>query len=179
MSILPAPYEYRQGIQFSWNNYTQDIKGFIKKKVSGLHVNSQFNVEFNVAILTYMSEECIGIGGSSGKDVTVKASLLTKEPIKYISDEGLFPNYRVDINDGLYGGEDVDYLGNIGLAVACDDTFLHQEPVWEVKNLTNEDNLIFTLDASGEALLYLSIDSGVGGQSRVYITELSLSLNEI
>lgn len=175
---LPSPYEYRNGIEFSWNNYNEDIKGFIKRKVSDLKPNSQFTVKFNVNILTFMSEECLGIGGSPGKDVIVKASLLTQEPLKYIDDSGLFPFYRVDIDENLYGGDDVNYLGHIGLPVPCDDVFLHQDPVWEIKHLTNEDNVSFSSNASGEAWLYVSIDSGVGGNQKVYITELVVDLTE-
>jgi len=176
---LPSPYEYRNGIEFSWNNYNEDIKGFIKKKVSGLNPNSQFIVEFSVNILTFMSEECLGIGGSPGKDVIVKASLLAQEPLKYIDDSGLFPFYRVDIDENLYGGDDVNYLGHIGLPVPCDDVFLHQDPIWEIKHLTNEDNVSFSSGATGDAWIYVSIDSGVGGHQKVYITDVEVKVSEL
>jgi len=179
LTQLPSPYEYRKGIEFSWNNYNQDIKGFIKKKITGLSPNSKFTIEFSVNILSFMSEECIGVGGSPGKDVTVKASLLEQEPLKYIDNSGLFPTYRVDINENLFGGDDVNYLGHIGLPVACDDVFLHQDPVWEIKHLTNEDNIIFSSNASGEAWLYVSVDSGVGGTQKVYIAQANVDVIEL
>lgn len=77
---LPSPYEYRQGIMFHWNNYSDDMKGFIKKKITGLNNNSQFQVDFKVNVLTFMSENCAGAGGLPGPDVKVKAALLVKEP---------------------------------------------------------------------------------------------------
>jgi len=32
MSDLPPPYEFRKGILYQWNNYSDDMKGYIKKK---------------------------------------------------------------------------------------------------------------------------------------------------
>ncbi len=146
--------------------------------MSDLKPNSQFTVEFNVNILTFMSEECIGIGGSPGKDVVVKASLLAQEPLKYVDNSGIFPIYRVDIDESLYGGDDVNYLGHIGLPVPCDDIFLHQDPVWEIKHLTNEDDSLFYSNASGDAWVYVSVDSGVGGSQKVFITDIAVQLTE-
>lgn len=179
LSSLPVPYEYRQGIKFSWNNYNQDIKGFIKKKVTGLKANSEFEVDFSVNILTYMSEECLGVGGSPGRDVTIKAGVLPAEPIKMIDESGLFPTYRLNISDDLFGGEDTVYLGNIGLPILCDETFWQQEKVWEIKSVINEDDVIIESNTRGDAWLYLSLDSGVGSVSEVYIIDYQITINEL
>ncbi len=125
-----------------------------------------------------MSQECLGIGGSPGKDVTVKASLLNKEPTKYVYDNGLSLSYQLGIDDSLYGGKDVVFMGNIGLPIPCDDVFIHTPPIWEVKLLTNEDKFSLMSNSLGEAWLYVSIDSGVGGKTKVYITDVEVVINE-
>lgn len=176
---LPPPYEYRNGIRFTWKNYNQDIKGFVKKKVTGLKASREFEVNFSVDILTYMSEECLGIGGSPGTDVTIKVNILSKEPIIYIDESGAFPIYRLDIDDPLYGGAGTHYLGNIGLPFVCDDLFLSQEKVWEVKTLSNDQIVNFTSNEAGEGWVYLSIDSGVGNTSEVYLLDYILTVNEL
>lgn len=179
---LPSPYEYRQGIHFAWLNYSDDIKGFIKKKITGLNVNSQFQVDFNVSILSNISEYCGGAGGSPGANVMVKASLLLEEPVKqtesyYIYDV-LYQNYVISIDDGQSGGDDVVVLGSIGLFIECTQESI-DNPVWEIKPLTNNDNFIFTSDSDGEAWVYVSIDSGSEGPSSFYLTEVELSIQEL
>jgi len=178
LSKLPPPYEYRRGIQYSWDNYNQDIKGFIKLKLKDINPNKQFNVEFTVSILTFMSEECLGIAGSPGKDVTVKAGILEKEPSKFVVDDGLSKTYRIDIDDELYGGEDTTYLGHIGLPITCDDNFFDNKFIWEIKSLTHDEEVSF-VSTSGEVWYYISIDSGVGGNTQVYIMDVAIKLDEI
>lgn len=178
---LPSPYEYRQGIHFAWLNYSDDIKGFIKKGITGLSANTQFQVDFNVSVLSNVSEYCGG-SGSPGADVRVKASLLLEEPIKSIESyfiyDVLYQDYIINIDDGQSGGDDVVLLGNIGLPVECTQEII-DNPIWEIKLLTNNDNFIFTTDSDGEAWVYVSIDSGTEGPSDFYITELELHIQEL
>lgn len=175
---LPSPYEYRKGIMFQWNNYSDDIKGFITKKITGLNVNSQFNVNFNVEVLTFMSDACVGIGGSPGESVRIKAALLAEEPNKIIDYSQSSPMYRIDIDDGQSGGDDVVVLGHIGLPIPCDDNFF-ANPVWEIKPLTNDDAFVMTANSNGEAWVYVSIDSGFEGESTFYVAAVELQLQEL
>lgn len=175
---LPSPYEYRKGIMFQWHNYSDDIKGFIKKKVTGLNQNSMFLVDFRVDVLTFMSENCAGIGGMPGASVRVKSSLLIREPQKITNSESGPLMYRIDIDDGQSGGADVILLGHIGLPIACDDNFF-ENPIWEIKSLMNDQSFAFTTDSKGEAWIYVSIDSGFEGRSTFYLTEVELQISEL
>ena len=177
LTSLPSPYEYRQGIMFQWRNYSDDIKGFIKKKITGLKGDSLFNVNFNVELVTFMSDACVGIGGSPGQSVKVKAALLAQEPNKLIDDSGSSTMYRIDINDGQSGGDDVVVLGHIGLPIPCDDDFF-ANPVWEIKPLTNDDAFTLSTNSNGEAWVYLSIDSGFEGESTFYIASVELQIEQ-
>lgn len=179
---LPSPYEYRQGIYFAWINYSDDMKGFIKKKVSGLKSDSQFQVDFQVNVLSSVSEYCGGVGGSPGSSVRVKAALLLEEPIKRIESyyiyDVLYQDYVISIDDGQSGGDDVVLLGNIGLPIECTQEFI-DNPVWEIKPLTNNSNFIFTSDSDGEAWVYVSIDSGSEGPSAFFLTEVEFHIQEL
>lgn len=179
---LPSPYEYRKGVMFQWNNYSDDIKGFIKKKITGLNANSQFRINFNVDVLTFMSDACSGIGGSPGKSVKVKAALLVEEPVKSIESYNinniLHPYYVISIDDGQSGGDDVVVLGHIGLPIPCDDIFF-ANPVWEIKPLSYDEDFLMTTNSNGEGWIYVSIDSGFEGRSTFYLTEVELSIQEL
>ncbi len=183
MDKLPSPYEYRRGIKFRWNNYSDDMKGFIKKKITGLKTNKTFQVDFKVDVLTFMSENCAGIGGNPGQAVRVKASLLKEEPVKSIEKseyiDHIIEQYVISIDDGQSGGDDVTVMGHIGLPVACDDAFFMNPPVWEIKPLTNDETFTFTSDADGEAWVYVSIDSGFEGISEFYLTNVELNIQEL
>jgi len=182
MAYLPSPYEYSKGIHFAWVNYSDDIKGFIKKKITGLSVNSQFQIDFNVNVLSNVSEYCGGAGGSPGASVRVKAALLIEEPVKLIESnyiyDVLYQNYVISIDDGQSGGKDVVVLGSIGLPVLCDDNYF-ANPIWEVKPLSNDDNFFITTNSNGEAWIYVSIDSGSEGPSDFYLTEVKLHIQEL
>ena len=182
MADLPSPYEYRKGIMFQWDNYSDDMKGFIKKKITGLNANSQFQVDFNVDVLTFMSDACGGIGGSPGESVRVKAALLVEEPVKSIEShyiyDVLYQEYVISIDDGQSGGDDVVVLGHIGLPIPCDDDFFANH-VWEIKPLSNDENFFITTNSNGEAWIYVSIDSGFEGRSTFYLAEVELSIQEL
>jgi len=177
LSQLPEPYEYRKGIQFSWYNYSDDIKGYIKKKISGLKPDTAYNVDFQVDVLTVDSEQCVGAGGGPGSSVYVKASLLPKEPTRFVSyesnSEGM---YRVDIDDGQSGGDDVALLGTIGLPISCETSKV--SPAWEIKPLVNDEVFAMTTGESGETWIYVSIDSGFEGATTVYITDVEVEILE-
>ena len=177
LTSLPSPYEYRQGIMFQWQNYSDDIKGFIHKKITGLNANSQFSVNFTVEVVTFMSDACVGIGGSPGQSVKVKAALLVDEPTKLIDDITGTAMYRLEVNDGQSGGDDVVVLGHIGLPIPCDDNFF-ANPVWEIKPLTNDEAFTFTTNSNGEAWVYVSIDSGFEGESTVYLASVELQIQQ-
>ena len=182
MSDLPPPYEFRKGILYQWNNYSDDMKGYIKKKITGLNVNSQFQVDFKVDVLTSIPEGCVGAGGAPGESVRVKAALLIEEPVKKIDTTNnnnlLLQIYRISIDDGQSGGADVVLLGHIGLPIPCNDETLNN-PVWEIKSLTNNDNFFMATNSVGEAWVYVSIDSGFEGFSTFYLAELELSIQEL
>ncbi len=176
LAQMPIPYEFRKGIMFRWDNYSDDIKGFIKKKITGLNINSQFIIDFRVDVLTSIPEGCLGIGGAPGESVRVKASLLTEEPKKYIDLSS--SSYLMDIDDGQSGGADVVLLGHIALPIACTEDALNN-PTWEIKSLSNDINFLMTTDSNGEAWVYVSIDSGFEGISTFYLAEVELNIQEL
>lgn len=178
LRTLPSPFEFRQGLLFTWENYSDDIKGFLTRKVEGLNANAEFRVNFSVTMVTYISNECAGIGGPPGLSVWVKGALFNEQPIRRETrNSDLSPlRYTLDIEDGSTTSEDVTYLGNIGLDVPC---VLSEPRVWEQKTVSNDIDFIFTSNATGDAWLYVSIDSGFEGTSIFYLTEVEASIQQL
>ena len=182
MANLPAPYEFRKGILFEWSNYSDDMKGYIKKKITGLSKNSQFQVDFKVEVLSSIPEGCLGIGGAPGESVVVAAALLTEEPIKTVESKSggqfFYEHFYIYIDGIREDLNDFAQMGHIGLPIPCNDYTLNN-PVWEIKSLTNNDNFFVTTNSTGEAWVYVSIDSGFEGVSTFYLAELELSIQEL
>lgn len=177
LALLPEPYEYRQGIRFSWFNYSADIKGFIKKKITQLEADTTYSVSFRVEIITSESNECAGVGGGPGSSVYVKGAVLSFEPTRFVSSEsGVNAMYRVNIDDGQSGGEDVALLGNIGLPISCEAS--QESQTWELKTLANDEGYTVTTSSSGDAWVYVSIDSGFEGTTEVFIADVELEITQ-
>lgn len=70
-------------------------------------------------------------------------------------------------------------MGHIGLPVPCEDAFFTDPRVWEIKPLSNDDDFFITTDSTGEAWIYVSIDSGFEGITTFYLTEVELHIQEL
>lgn len=177
LAQLPEPYEYRQGIRFSWFNYSDDFKGLIKKQITELEADTTYSVSFRVDIVTSESNECVGVGGGPGSSVFVKGAVLPFEPTRFVSSEsGANAMYRVNIDDGQSGGEDVVLLGNIGLPISCDAS--QESRVWEQKTLANDEEYTIITSSTGDAWVYVSIDSGFEGTTEVFIADVELEITQ-
>jgi hypothetical protein len=177
---LPNPYQEQKGFLFTWANNTADIKGFVKRKITGLRAGGSFEITFSVDVLSNISEECGGIGGAPGESIQVKGALLPDEPIRIIEPISRTVSesdiYRISIDDGQSGGADVALLGHIGLKTDCQ---LDNAP-WQFKKLTNSTEQYYaTADSLGTAWIYISIDSGFEGKSTFYLTEVKVNVVEL
>jgi len=181
LAELPSPFEFRKGILYEWQNYSDDMKGYIKKKITGLNKDSQFQVDFRVDVLSSIPEGCVGIGGAPGESVVVAAALLLEEPEKIVETKSggqfVFETYRVYIDGRQETRSDITEMGHIGLPIPCND-FTLNNPVWEIKSLTNNSDFFVTTNSTGEAWVFVSIDSGFEGISTFYLTEIELSIQE-
>lgn len=174
LSTLPEPFEYRQGLKFKWENYSDDMKGFIVRKFDEFEVGEEYEVTFEVDLVTYISYECGGIGGSPSESVVIKGAILNYKPERSVQGDP-FEYYRVNVQDSQNGrseGDEVVFIGDIGLPTAC---VLDPELwIWESKTISNEEKFYFNYieDNQGGPWLYISMDSGFEGVTEVYYTGL-------
>jgi len=176
LTIAPEPFEYRSGLKFKWKNYSDDIKGVIFKEFDGLEANEKYTVTFELDLVTYISYECGGIGGSPSESVNVKAALLNYQPERTIVD--LY--YRANVRDSQQGnneGDETVWIGDIGLPTVCVSD--PADRIWEQKTIKNEQEFIFTNDNQGGAWLYISLDSGFEGVTEVYYTDLRVTYQKL
>lgn len=177
LAATPEPFEYRNSLKFKWNNYSDDMKGVIFKQFDGLEANKKYTVTFELDLVTYISYECGGIGGSPSEGVNAKGAILNYKPERIIVDG----DYRANVQDSQKGnneGDETVWIGDIGLPT----TTCVSDPadrIWEQKTIKNEQEFIFTNDNQGEAWLYISLDSGFEGVTEVYYTDLRVTYQKL
>ena len=82
---LPANLATQKAMMLSGNNHSDDLFMFIKRKVTGLNPNTSYTLVFDVELASNAPKGSVGIGGSPGESVYLKAGASEIEPVKECS----------------------------------------------------------------------------------------------
>ena len=179
-SIFELDHEYRplpdglegSGIYIQGHNRSDDLFMFLKRRVDGLRPNAAYAVSVSVDLATNVSAGLIGIGGSPGESVFVKAGASAVEPAGEEDDSG-YLRMNIDKGNQSRGGESMVVLGNVA----------HHDVVnreYRIKTLDNADMpLSVNTDSEGRFWLIVGTDSGFEGLSRLYYARIAYTLNPV
>lgn len=157
-------------MRISGRNISDDLFMFMKKQITGLEPNHTYSVTFQIKLASQYPEQSVGIGGSPGASVYLKAGGSATEPMPVEVDEA-GNNIRMNIDKGgqSQGGEDMVVLGNVGIP---GEDFRYQ--------LIQRDNLQspvqLTTDSSGSLWLIVGTDSGFEGTTTLYYNTIDVEL---
>ncbi|MDE2933388.1 MAG: bifunctional metallophosphatase/5'-nucleotidase [Chloroflexota bacterium] len=160
------------GIYVQGHNRSDDLFMYLKRQVGRLRPNTAYSVSVSLDLLTEVRPGLVGIGGSPGESVFVKAGASPVEPTAQVDDTG---HLRMNIDKGNQsrGGEAMVVLGNVAHPDAMRDY-----PV--IKTLTNADApLTVTTDAEGRLWLIVGTDSGFEGLTTLYYARIAYTLTEV
>jgi len=166
-SMLPSPLDQSEGaLKLSGTNMSDDLFMFTKRKIEGLDPNTSYNVNFTVEFASDVPDNRVGVGGSPGESVWIKAGATPEEPLPLEDDMGY---YRMNINKGgqSQGGSDMAVLGDFS-----NDT---DQQVYTLKTVTNEQSFMVTSDSLGEVWIVVGTDSGFEATTTIYYNEISAS----
>ena len=172
---LPSGLE-GNAIYLSGHNHSDDLFMFLKTQIDGLKPDTRYQVLFSIDLASNTPEGMIGIGGSPGESVYVKAGATTVEPEVITDDEGWL---RVNIDKGNQAsdGEDMINLGTLANPNIDLDTFTGEE--YALMTLTSEGHTFEVIsDDHGMAWLIAGTDSGFEGPTKVYYERISISILE-
>ena len=164
---LPANLGSKKAIMLSGTNLSDDLFMFIKKKVTGLHPNTDYNLVFQVQFATNAPSGSSTDGGSPGESVFLKAGASAVEPQKIIEQNSYILN--VDKGKQLDRGENTIVLGNIAGGVNITN--------FTLVTRTNADSYLPFVARSndkGELWLLVGTDSGYRGTTVIYYTNVSV-----
>ena len=163
------------GVYLRGHNRSDDLFMFLSKRVNGMKPSTRYAVTFRIDLATNVPEGMMGIGGSPGESVYVKAGATAVEPRVVEDSSG---HLRISIDKGNQAGEgrDMINLGNVAHPELGDGT----GEEFKIKILTNEGRPFeVTTDANGNLWLIVGTDSGFEGLTTLYYSQISIVLSEL
>jgi len=174
-SELPSGLE-GNAIYLTGHNRSDDLFMFLKKQIEGLKPNTTYQVFFSIDLASNTPEGMMGIGGSPGESVYVKAGAVNYEPEVIEESDGWL---RMNIDKGNQGseGEDMINLGTLANPNIDLDTFTGEE--YALMILSSEGR-VFEVESDGQGMVWLiaGTDSGFEGPTGVYYDKISVQLSE-
>ena len=163
------------GVYVRGHNRSDDLFMFLSRKVDGLKPDTKYEATFRIDLATNVPEGMMGIGGSPGESVYVKAGATAIEPLVKEDASG---HLRVNIDKGNQAteGRDMINLGNVAHPELGDST----EDEFKIKPLNNDGRpLEVTTDANGSLWLIVGTDSGFEGLTTLYYGQIAIVLSEV
>lgn len=167
---LPAPLDTtRKSLMLESMNRSDDAFMFLTKKLAGLQPNKEYSLVFYIELASKYPTNSIGIGGSPGGSVYLKAGASSVEPVVEKKDNF----YTLNIDKGAQNdeGKNALLLGNIGIG---DD-----EATEEYKLITRSNaDKPFTARSNdnGELWLLVGTDSGFEGLTTLYYSQIKVTV---
>jgi hypothetical protein len=146
---------------------------FFKVRVDGLKPDTVYQAAFDLELATDVPGGMMGIGGSPGESVYVKAGATAVEPVAEVDATDGWLRMNIDMGSQSQGGEDMIVLGNI--AYEPDGT--EEAGQWVLKPMDNEGHPFSAkTDEDGALWLILGTDSGFEGLTAVYYAQITVGL---
>lgn len=157
------------GLYVQGHNRSDDLFMFLKRRVEGLQPGAVYEVEASVDLATNVPAGSVGIGGSPGESVFVKAGASSGEPATV---EDRIGHLRMNIDKGNQsrGGAAMVVIGN----VAHPDLTGRE---YRIKTLNNDGRpLTVETDGEGGVWLIVGTDSGFEGLTTLYYDRITYHL---
>ncbi|WP_432665435.1 stalk domain-containing protein [Wukongibacter baidiensis] len=169
---IPVKDEGSKGIYMTGNNHSDDLFMYIYKNIGKdgeLKPNTRYSMDLTFKMATNVPAGMVGIGGSPGESVYVKAGITNKKPNAILDENN---HYRLDIDKGnqSQGGKDLSTIGNMAKAdETMDDSYSYKH---------FRTTSIVETDSEGNAFIVIGLDSGFEGKTEVYFDDIMISFTE-
>jgi uncharacterized lipoprotein YbaY len=116
-SDIPIEGNENGGLSLTGNNHSDDLFMYLLRAFdvqNGLKPNTAYRVELSFDMATNVPPGMMGIGGSPGESVYIKAGVVNREPKSTVDTSRGSGIYRMDIDKGNQssGGKDMVVVGN-------------------------------------------------------------------
>lgn len=155
-----------KGFMLKGNNHSDDLLMYITR---GFDVtpNTTYTVDLSFKLATNVPGGMMGIGGSPGSSIYVKAGAANKTFAPKLDDSGYF-RANWDIGEQSNGGKDATVVGNIEKVDSDDDSY-------QFKDFSAQFEV--TSDENGKIYILLATDSGFEGLTQIYFDDVVVKIN--
>jgi hypothetical protein len=166
---LPAPLNTTDGaLRLSGINKSDDLFMFIKKKITGLEAGKKYTVNLTIDFATDVANNMVGIGGSPGESVFVKAGAVALEPKKMINTSENWFRMNIDKNNQSNSGNDMKVIGNFANGTNVN--------TYTIKQLSTITPITVQANPQGEIWLVVGTDSGFEGRTTIYYNSVKATI---
>lgn len=172
---LPSGLE-GSAIYLSGHNRSDDLFMFIQKQITGLKPETTYQVDFDIELASNTPPGLVGIGGSPGDNVYVKAGAVDVEP-QVVTDATNWLRMDIDKGNQASEGEDTINLGTIANPNIDPETSTGDE--YALMNLSNQ-GVPFHVTSSKDGSIWVIVgtDSGFEGSTTIYYDSIDIGLVE-
>ena len=170
-SELPSGLE-GSAIYLSGHNRSDDLFMYLQQHITGLKPETTYQVDFSIDLASNTPEGMMGIGGSPGESVYIKAGAVNREP-ELVTDDIDWLRLNIDKGNQATAGEDMINLGTIANPNIDLGTFTGEE--YALMNLNNQMiSFTVTSDKDGSIWVIIGSDSGFEGATTLYYDAIEI-----
>jgi len=174
-SELPSGLE-GSAIYLSGHNRSDDLFMYLQQHITGLKPETTYQVDFSIHLASNTPEGMMGIGGSPGESVYIKAGAVNREP-ELVTDDIDWLRLNIDKGNQATAGEDMINLGTIANPNIDLGTFTGEE--YALMNLNNQMiSFTVTSDKDGSIWVIIGSDSGFEGATTLYYDAIEIGFIE-
>jgi len=175
-SELPSGLE-GSAIYLSGHNRSDDLFMYLQQHITKLKPETTYQVDFSIDLASNTPEGLMGIGGSPGENVYIKAGAVNREP-ELVTDDIDWLRLNLDKGNQATAGEDMVNLGTAANPNIDLGTFTGEE--YALMNLNNQAMpFTVTSDKDGGIWVLVGSDSGFEGATTLYYDALEIQLTEV
>ncbi|KFE68113.1 hypothetical protein [Hyalangium minutum] len=155
----------------SGRNPSDDLFMFITTPVTGLLPSTPYAVTFELELVSNGPTGCVGVGGSPGESVFVKAGAAPVQPDRVLDSRG---HYALNVDKGNQASEGANavMVGDI----ANGSTDCTNPPYRPITRDNRSRPLRVTSDAQGTLWLFVGTDSGYESTTSLYYDTIRVVL---
>lgn len=158
-------------------NRSDDLFMYLKKQIDtqdGLEPNLSYKATFTINFASNAASGCVGVGGSPGDSVYLKAGASADEPVARLL-SGHDVRLNVDKGEQSVGGADAGVVGTIANGRACDT---ENSPYVRLTKTYTHSNVVRT-DDRGSLWLLVGTDSAFEGLTGLYYESITVRLEPV
>jgi hypothetical protein len=164
-----------KGFLLSANNHSDDVFMYLRRQITGLKPNTAYQVRIAVTFGSAGTSGSVGIGGSPGDSVFLKAGATTNEPQRIVNEAADW-RMTIDKADQGEGGADMGVVSTIANGIKAEDA--SDPPAYREVERTYVHPTSVMTDAQMRLWVIVGTDSGYEGTTTLYYRAISVRLVE-